>query len=248
MKARSLLLFLFLAGATFFHSSCELLDIFDPDFGNDPGDGNDNSPVAVLKGLILEAAENARGDCDGDDNLEPVRASINELVEQLVDLVPERTEAEKLEQVTGAWRQVWSDASLTDLPGVCIEAEHMYQVVSPEGYYYNISQARLLGLEFMSYIRGTYTVEENFLATEVANNFFSGDIPAPGTDLERLARRAEDGRISRARFVPPLPINGDTGRMANVYVDDDLRIVTDGRPVGESEVLFVMRRAEEVGR
>lgn len=242
MKKQSLFLSLLLLGFLFFYSSCDLIDIFN----DDPGGVVDNSQIGVLKSLILTTAENAQGDCDNDDNLELTRQALNELIDQLVSLAPSRTETEKLNEVAGAWQQVWSDNVIANVPGVCFEAEDIYQVVSPDGYYWNIFQARLLGLNFSGYIRGEYTVEDAYLPTTITGNFFATGALTPGTDLPGLAQRAENGEISRAILVPSLPINGDTGRMGNLYVDEDLRIMTDGRSAAESETIFVMHRVEAV--
>jgi hypothetical protein len=242
MKKKVLFLSLLLLGFLFFQSSCELIDIFN----DDPGGVVDNSRIGVLKSLILTTAENARGDCDNDDNLELTRRTLNELIDQLVSIAPQRTEAEKLIEVAGAWQQVWSDNVIANVPGVCFEAEDIYQVVSPDGFYWNIFQARFLGLNFTGYIRGEYTVEDAYLPTAITGNFFATGALTSGADLLNLAQRAENGEISRAILVPSLPINGDTGRMGNLYVDEDLRIVTDGRSAAESETIFVMRRSAVV--
>lgn len=241
MRTRLFFLPFLLLGFSLFLSSCELIDIFDPDT---PGGGG--SQTAILKGLILQAAQNAQGDCDGSDNLEPARISLNELVEQLLAITPSRTEAEKSEQVVGSWQQVWSDNDIANIPGVCFEAEDMYQVVFPDGFYYLLSQVRFAGLNFTSYVRGQYEVEDTALPIEITNNFFATGGLSPGINLRRQAQRAEDGRISRAPFVPGLPINGDTGQWANVFVDDELRIVTDGRSPAESDFLYVLRRVQDV--
>jgi hypothetical protein len=196
--------------------------------------------IKLLKQAILSVSGAARGRCDGDDNYPEVAAVLNRLTTELVGLAPQGTESDRLPRVAGGWKQVWAD--LGSSSPLCISATDIYQVVSPQGYYWNISKNILpSGQEALGLLRGKYSVTPDFLAIEFTRLAFSPVLPPSGTNLIELANRAEAGAF------PALPPNfpvGLRGQLKNAYVDDTLRIVTgrDERP-GAPSSIFVLVRA-----
>jgi hypothetical protein len=201
------------------------------------------SRVSALKLAIVSIAKAAQqGVCDQDDNNPVISRILNRLTDELVRLTPKQTEAEKLPKVAGGWRQVWSD--LDNSAPVCISAKDIYQVVSPSGYYWNISKTILPQGNSLGLLRGKYEVQPDFLRIEFTNQAFSPVYPAKGTNLVALAERAENGE-----FIP-LPSGfpvGLKGNLQNSYVDDTLRIVRgeDDRP-DDKPGIFILLRADVI--
>lgn len=221
-------------------------DCIPPATGTFDCDNEDTqTKIIELRNKILEEAENARTACDDGDNTAEIRASLSVMVDELIALVPQRTEAEKAEEVAGGWFQVWSDNPFTTVPNICFDTNHIYQIVSPDGYYYNISQVNAFGNSLGYFIRGIYQLGENALPVEFTDAYFStGPLPT-GMDLVSLTDQAENEEIMRAQ-IPPTPVIGITGTLGNIYVDDLLRIITDGTPASGSSDLYIMRRQATV--
>ncbi len=208
-------------------------------------ENNTQAQIIELRDRILEEAENARTACDDADNTAEIRASLSVLVDELIALVPQRTEAEKAEEVAGGWFQVWSDNPFTTVPNICFDTFHIYQIVSLNGYYYNISQVNAFGSSLGYFIRGIYELGENALPVEFTDAYFSNEPLPTGMDLVALTDQAENGEIMRAQ-IPPTPVIGITGTLGNIYVDDLLRIITDGTPASGNSDLYIMRRQNTV--
>lgn len=198
--------------------------------------------IAALRAAIVAVARAAQGQCDGDDNSPEVSAVLNTLTDELLNLVPARSEAEKLPQVAGGWKQVWAD--LQGGGPFCISANDIYQVVSPAGYYWNISKNITPQGAVAGFLRGKYAVGEGALRIEFTAQAISPVYPPAGTRLDELAARAERGEFPRLPPGPPVGVKGD---LQNTYVDSQLRIVRgrDDRP-GSRPSLFVLLRADTI--
>ncbi len=196
----------------------------------------------LLKAAILKVSERAQGTCDQDDNSPAVAAVLNRLTDRLVDATAARTETEKLPQVTGGWKQVWSN--LEGGAPVCTPADQIYQVVSPDGFYWNIATAARPGAPLsQGFLRGEFEVAPDFLRVEFTQQAVSPVVAPAGTDLVGLAGQAEAGAFIPLPTGPPVGVRGE---LQNTYVDDDLRIVRgrDDRP-GSTDSIFVLVRADE---
>jgi PAP_fibrillin len=197
--------------------------------------------VKVLKAAVLRVSERAQGTCDQDDNNPVVAAVVNRLTDRLVAAAGSRTEAQKLPQVAGAWKQVWSN--LDSSSPVCTRADQIYQVVSPDGFYWNIAENVVPGgASVQGFLRGQYEVTPNFLRIQFTRQAVSPVLVPTGTDLVDLAGQAEAGAFTPLPDSPPVGVRGE---LQNTYVDDDLRIVRgrDDRP-GSPESIFVLVRAD----
>ena len=185
------------------------------------------------------------------DNLPAVAAQLRPLVNRLVALVPQ-TQQEKQDLVIGTWYNLWSNLgygpSAPDL-------RRIFQVVTSQGYYFNLSQSPapllLIGTAVFA-LRGAYApIPEGFAIRFTRNGFFGGTLVGrTGAELFTLATDIERG----ARPLIPLPGPiGISGRLTNIYVDQDLRIAGgDQTPVfddkgrvsvpGQFDLLFVLDR------
>ncbi|HEX7673496.1 MAG TPA: PAP/fibrillin family protein [Bdellovibrio sp.] len=183
--------------------------------------------IQQLKYEILQIAFDAQGTYDSDDNNPEVRQKLDPLVDQLVALAPKRTEQQKLVDVIGTWYQVWADGP-GGQPGQGALADSIWQVVFPEGYYWNVARDQYGQIKNMGYLRGKFTVGDNALSIEftkaVTNPTWSFAEPT------RQAMLAEFGTYdgNPTTFPPGTSPVGKKGTLANVYVDEDIRIVRGG--------------------
>lgn len=179
------------------------------------------------------------------DNTAAVRAQLDPLVHELVAITPPRTEPEKLYQVLGGWYQVWSDAPfLQPTPFGSYDLTKAYQVVF-NGYYWNVSSfVPTVGPRATQFLRGEFGVTQRALepvkfTTDV---FGIGEVPAKA-DVLTYAIRAESGEYDAQPTLAPSPVGLPQLPLINVYVDDNVRLVTsllDGKPAGS---LFVLLRS-----
>ncbi len=199
--------------------------------------------LKALKSFIVNTARSFQGKCDADDNRPEFRQRLENLIPVLLKLAPKQTEAEKLPKVAGGWQQIWADQS-GGAPGTCVSAKDIYQVVFAEGYYWNISKNISARGEALGLLRGTYEVLPEFLRIEFTDLAFSVTYPPRGTNLIALAARAERREFTALPKNFPVGLKGD---LANIYVDDTLRIVrgkSDFEPNTTS--LFVLVRADKI--
>ncbi|QLY26628.1 PAP/fibrillin family protein [Bdellovibrio sp. KM01] len=205
--------------------------------------GGSRDRVTELKQQILEISHAAQGEYDGDDNSAEVRAQLDPLVTELVSLVPARTETEKLPQVVGSWQQVWSDGPGGGVPGAGALANAVFQVVFPDGYYWNVAKNKFAGIEAMGFLRGKFAIDTDKLNIEFTKSVGSPKWVAAGTESYLLAMRAEVGTYDK--IPTPGPI-GKKGFLANTYVDEDIRICTGGGDdFGTGTYLYVLERKSQ---
>ena len=167
------------------------------------------------------------------------REKLQPLVDELIASVPSRSEEEKLDQVIGGWKNLWSYRSF----GFNTNYNQVYQIVSEEGYYYNLSQLKFGRAKFAGFLRGQYSDAGDKLRIKFTSNKIKFGFYKAGTDLMELAESFEAGEIRALNVPGPIGIQGD---LINAYVDDTLRIVT-GKSDGDlTEDLFILTRTETI--
>lgn len=210
-----------------------------------PGDAARSQRIAELKWQILRISEQASRKVlyDNEDNDPAVRARLDPLVQELVSLAPARTQREKLVDVVGAWKSVWSDLSY--FGPFAPRADSIYQVVFPSGYYYNLSTYDGATGPSTSVIKGTFVVAEPALQIEfVKTTRFPEELPR-GADLATVAMRAELGAYDFEIDPNNAPGLGFRTTFQQEYVDEDLRIGT-GPVMNGFNTLFILRRVDKV--
>jgi len=199
------------------------------------------------------------------DNLDAVAAQLTPLVRTLVSLAPAQTPDEQLALLDGPWHNLWSNLGYGPFPP---DLTRIYQVVTSEGHYYNLSQATFGppgSPTTINALRGAYApVPGGFAIRFTSNGFLSGSLSGrTGSGLLALASGIESGTTSLAPFPggqssPGGPSGsrgpiGITGKLTTLYVDDDFRIsggeqtpVFDDKGVvsvpGQFDLLFVLDR------
>ncbi len=191
---------------------------------------------AELKAKIVEVASRYTGQVF---LKEEARSKLEPLINELVASVDPRNEEEKLDQVIGGWKNLWSYRSF----GFNTNYQQVYQIVSEEGYYYNLSELKLGRVSFAGFLRGAYKDVGEKLRIQFTSNKTKLGFYKEGTNLIDLVERFEAGEI-RAWNVPG-PI-GVKGNLINLYVDDSLRIVTGNSDGGAVEDIFVLERTDTI--
>ncbi len=199
--------------------------------------------VERIEAVTLKLSERVRGECDDQDNDEQFARVVRTLTNALIRLNPRPSEPEQLSAVVGEWRQVWSDSPFTSAnPEICVKADEIYQVVFPDGFYYNLSEVTGGEDTVTGFVRGVYEVTPTFLSVRFTKSFtVTGALDVePGTITE-LALGAERGDIvpEVERPVPPIPFV-----LANVYVNGDFRVVANDPDISKASIVFVLERVK----
>ena len=192
--------------------------------------------IQFLKKWILQIAYINQ---DNDARLR-IRNRLDPLVNRLLELTPSLTEEQRSALVVGSWKSIWSDQAF----GFGVDVSQVYQVVNPDGYYYNISKVETEQGVFTNFLRGAYEDKGSYLAIVFTDNEIVPDFFEEGTDLVELAENFEKGDISNSQSIPG-PI-GITGVLMNIYVDDSLRIVYGNSLSDSRPRLFILERFEEI--
>lgn len=222
-------------GALFFSIAAQAVEVrIDP-----------KSDVDTLKTQILKIAQAAQGQYDSDDNDPAVRAQLDPLVDQLIASVPSRTEEEKLVDVVGTWQQVWSDGP-GGPPGQGPLAKDVFQVVFPDKYYWNVARNQVGTVQTMGFLRGKFDINSDSLQIEFTKSVFDPGWQPAGTDVATLGMRAEVGAYDGNPQPPGTSPIGKKGYLANVYVDQDMRICRGGGEEFGGTYLYVLTRNSEL--
>jgi hypothetical protein len=120
--------------------------------------------VIRLKQAILTQAEAYKGQGDSDRSKQK---NLEVLVDQLLKASPQSDVKTRLPLLQGAWQQVWGPYIYkNNSRGVdpAINPDHIYQVVFPGGYYYNVSpdwQQKSSKPARTVLLRGEYTLDKH---------------------------------------------------------------------------------------
>ena len=182
------------------------------------------------------------------DNYESVRAKLDPLVASLSaqqNLDPQKEKELKL----GGWKQLWTDdADDTRSNNFFTRAlrEQTYQVIFEDGFFYNISTVKFLGVNATAFLRGQYQPRlSGGLDLEFDKLKITLGATRDDTQLVERALALEEGKIKGLDFSflrdPAGPV-GAKGFIRTVYIDEDLRIDLGYNLADEVEDLFVLVR------
>lgn len=210
--------------------------------------------VAFLKAQIVGLAKIYEGQGDPDFSKQK---KLDVLVNKLLEAAPQPTISERLPMLAGTWKQVWGpynykkDDRLVD-PDLGIK--EIYQVVSPEGYYYNVSPLYKNGdktKERIGLLRGEYKIDDStrdLIRVKFTN--YPGVSKRPeNIKIWELAEVAEYGELeNKITIVPSIIVKllFGKGALREVYTDQDLRITygSNGKNF-EREALYVLVRVSK---
>ena len=143
----------------------------------------------LMATLEIQIFEIANANTLRTDNLASVHNQLQPLVDELIKLAPRRTETQKLPEVVGSWKNVWSDLNISPNTNL----SQVYQVVFADGFYYNISRERSAEGDRTSFLRGAFADNTDYLDIQFTRQFFiTGWLPS-GTNLVKIGTDAESG-------------------------------------------------------
>lgn len=209
--------------------------------------------VEDLKLQILTLAQTYQGLADPDQTLQN---NLDVLVDKLLQKSAMPPVKDRIELIAGAWKQVWGPYDYrNDDGGVdpTIGVNEIYQVVSKNGYYYNVAPYYPNGdknKEQISLLRGEYVLDtQNPNLLNVKFTDYPGVDPRPvNTNIWELAEIAENGMLENEIVIVPseiVKIAFKGGSLEEVYTDQDIRLLYGRKlPPSTRRFLYVMSRVK----
>lgn len=218
------------------------LGLMQPTFGQSNASERDQ-----LKQEIIELA---RSYDQRDELLDEARATLDPLVERLSEYNELNTIEDQLPVLVGAWKEIWSDEREPGPPFITVDRKQTYQVIYPEGFFYNVSELyRPLG-KSTGVLKGTFATTDDLKLKIEFVQVKSRIRGLPNNaDLQELTDGFEAGR---GAFDPPGdetfpngPV-GVKGYLENIYLDDSFRVAIEKDLDLNVRALFILERAEKV--
>lgn len=209
--------------------------------------------VTNVKNEIVRLAKSYEGQGDPDFTKQQ---TLDFLVEKLLQLSPQPPVKDRLRFLYGAWKQVWGPYDYrNEGRGVDpeLETSQIYQVVSEDGYYYNVSPLYKDGdrtKERVGLLRGEYTLDPTAPnSLNVRFTRYPGVKPRPtDKNLWDLPRLAEAGLLeNEITIVPTLIVRlfFGKGTLREVYTDANLRILYGSSKKNfDKEAIYVMTKVK----
>lgn len=207
--------------------------------------------ISLVKAQIVGLAKIYEGQGDPDFSKQK---RLDVLVNKLLALSPQPPISERLPLLDGVWKQVWGPYDYrNDDRGVDpnLGVKEIYQVVSRDGFYYNVSPLYKNGdkkKERIGLLRGEFKLDQNFKdVIRVKFTNYPGVNPRPkGVRIWELAEAAEAGELENKITILPsifVKLFFGGGALREVYTDKDLRLAygSNGKSF-ERESLYVMVR------
>jgi hypothetical protein len=204
---------------------------------------NQDVRVLEIKKEIISMAKSFEGKPDVDGKLQ---SALEEKVEQLEKIIPYSTMEEKASKIVGAWRQVFGPYSKKadgKIPSSSV-TDHIYQVILPNGYFYNVALAEGLGLKAVILLKGKYVVDaESIKATFVRNSLLFKNLPSDES-YYLLPEKLEKNEIKVIDLPKSIPPVGTTGELLEVYADSEIRILRGKSPTFKKVALLIMEKKQ----
>ncbi len=210
--------------------------------------------VKLLKETIVKTAEKYQG--QGDPGLK-IQKELEPFVKKLLTLQPQLKVIDRLPLLFGVWKQVWgpyeyrkSDRSVDPT----INPKEIYQVISPEGFYYNVSpnmNSKRKTEKNINYLKGEYVFSKkdpNGLDVKFVK--FIGMKKRPTEKpIYQYVDEAERNQLPTQITIVPRPIVKiffGGGTLREIYTDEDLRILYgSNNKEFKNQYLYIMTRVNE---
>lgn len=209
--------------------------------------------VAEIKMELITTAQKYEGLGDPDfkiqNTLEPIVKKL------LATAPPQKPIKDRIPVLAGTWKQVWGpydyrngDRGVDPELGVL----EIYQMVSSDGYYYNVSPQYKNGdknQERIGLLRGEFELnkkDDNALDVEFVS--FKGVEGRPTDKIWTLAALSEAGTLENEITIVPswiVKLFFGGGTLIEVYTDADLRVLYGTGGQFDEPYLYVMTRVKE---
>lgn len=198
--------------------------------------------ITEIKQEIMSLARAYEGRTDLEGKLQD---EIEEQVKDLEKIIPFETMEEKAEKITGAWRQVFGPYSATGDGTIPFgsRTDKIYQIIFPDGVFYNVALFEKLNLKLVFLLKGSYTVTSE----AIEGTFIRNSIVARGLneeELYKLPTQAESGTLRALHLPRQLPPVGFGGKLIEVYADEEIRILRGQTAQFVRPALYVMEKVE----
>lgn len=209
--------------------------------------------INILKNSIVTTAQKYQGQGDADFK---IQKELEPMVQKLLTLSPQKNVSERLPLLFGVWKQVWGPYEYRENKrGVdpTIKADEIYQVVSPEGFYYNVSpnlDPKTKQETRINYLRGEYKLSKtNPIGLDVKFKKFIGMKTRPSDRaIYAFIDEAERSQLPNQVTVVPMPIVRiffTGGTLQEVYTDENLRILYGSNDKEfKNKYLYVMTKVK----
>lgn len=213
--------------------------------------GSKEENIIEIKKQILALAKSFEGQGDPDQSKQK---QLDVWVQRLIQLSPAVPVKDRIPLLAGVWKQVWGpyeyrkdDGSVDPKLGV----NEIYQVISEEGYYYNVAPYypnETRDREQIGLLRGEFQLDSaDVNGLRVKFTDYPGVEPRPQEiPIWELAPLAEAGQLKNEITIVPswiVKLFFGGGKLEEVYTDSELRITygSNGRS-GSKRSLYVLSR------
>ena len=134
------------------------------------------------------------------------------------------------DKVAGAWKQVFTDQQYPIPKFLMMEDDAIYQIVSKENHYWNVSNINVFGvLPTVGCLRGKYKLNTDSPSVDVEftrNGFRFSHLPdlVSATEYSQTLENGKRWIISLGKGQAPTGPIGIRGKLTSIYVDDNIRI------------------------
>jgi hypothetical protein len=183
------------------------------------------------------------------DNFEEVRETLEPFVSLLTQYYDQQEDS--LDKKLGAWKQLWTDDA-DDLRAnnsfQKTDRRRTYQVVFPNGLFYNLTEVKTPFGRFSGFLRGEYQQQTDVLTLEFTKIRLKRGNLGEEKDIRQLTLDFEEGKLKNTFKIPfgsdkytNGPV-GAKGTIKTIYIDGDLRIDVGANDADGVMDLFILRR------
>jgi hypothetical protein len=215
---------------------------------------NVDAEVESLKETIVKTAEKYQGLGDPDFK---IQKELEPLVARLLTLEPQLNVVDRLPLLYGVWKQVWgpyeyrkNDRSVDPT----LNAKEIYQVISPEGFYYNVSpnmNPKTNKEKNINYLKGQYVLSKkdpNGLDVKFVKFIGMKKRPTERAIYQYVDEAERNHLPTQTTVVPKIIVKlfFGGGTLREIYTDDSLRILYgSNNKEFKNQYLYIMTKVKE---
>jgi len=210
--------------------------------------------VDALKQNIINTAQKYEGQGDPDFK---IQKELEPIVQRLLLLNPQPKAKDRLHLLYGVWKQVWGPYEYRkNNRGVdpTLDPKEIYQVISPEGFYYNVSpnlDKKSRKEKNINYLRGQYILSKsdpNGLDVKFTKFIGMSKRPLDRAIYDFVDEAQRDQLPNQITVVPRLIVKYafGGGTLREIYTDENLRILYgSNKDEFKNQYLYIMTKIKE---